>query len=382
MSEGDGAQLLAGSDDGCAARGTRAGLPGGADVTGAIADTRGGSGAADRATATRRPGMRFAVEAWDPSYGSSVDLDGELGYSTAVVDPDVEVPAERWRALPPVTDLTPPSAVLFVDGVRRIDARVWIEQPSGPGTGVGAGASGICASYAAGVVVCNGHAARLAAAEVSRGLFTTTVDGDAVATSAGDYPLRLSRSDEGTDLSLALQGSLGQAEVSAAVAARAALPTALLAVDEDLLVIDGPLRGRAHLPRTIGYIKSHRAGYLPPALNAVVGTLGAGQRTPLFHMGTSWDRYSWYLRLPCQPNGAWAGVVRVECSPDLSPADAARLANLSQAILPRYASAEHKDRRAPQNLYPIAGLERQLRRRLGDPGLLYRALRRAAASTP
>ena len=29
------------------------------------------------------------------------------------------------------------------------------------------------------------------------------------------------------------------------------------------LVVDGPLRGRSHLPRALGYIKSHRAAYLP-----------------------------------------------------------------------------------------------------------------------
>jgi hypothetical protein len=46
--------------------------------------------------------------------------------------------------------------------------------------------------------------------------------------------------------------------------------------------------------------------------------------------------------------------------------------------LARYASAGYKDSRAPQNLYPIAGLERALRRRLGDAGVLYRALRAAA----
>ena len=55
-----------------------------------------------------------------------------------------------------------------------------------------------------------------------------------------------------------------------------------------------------------------------------------------------------------------------------------RLAGLSQRCLGRFASAAYKDSRAPQNLYPIAGLERELRRRLGDPRLLYRALREAA----
>jgi hypothetical protein len=318
---------------------------------------------------------RFSVDTWDPAYGSPVEIEDDLGGSTAVVDPDVEVPADRWAPVPVAAGTRPPAAVLFVDGVRRVDARVWIEQPGDPG----AGGFGICASYAAGVVLCNGGPARLSTADVRRGLFTAAPAGVPIATAAGDYPVRPSRSDR--DLSLALQRSLADAEVDAATAARAALPAGG-AGEDDLLVVDGPLRGRTHLPRTLGYIKTHRASYLPPALAPVIGALGPGDRTPLFHAGTSWDRYSWYLRLPCRPNGSWAGVVRVECSPDLARGEAIRLAGVSQAVLPRYASAEYKDHRAPQNLYPIAALERHLRRRLGDPDLLYRALRRAAAAAP
>jgi hypothetical protein len=41
------------------------------------------------------------------------------------------------------------------------------------------------------------------------------------------------------------------------------------------------------------------------------------------------------------------------------------------------ASEPHLDPRAPQNLVPIAALERELRRRLGDPAFVYRALREA-----
>ena len=73
-----------------------------------------------------------------------------------------------------------------------------------------------------------------------------------------------------------------------------------------------------------------------------------------------------------------AGIVRCECSADVGTEGAVRLADWSAATLPRYASAAHKDARAPQNLYPIGGLERELRRRLGDSRLLYRALRSAA----
>lgn len=39
----------------------------------------------------------------------------------------------------------------------------------------------------------------------------------------------------------------------------------------------------------------------------------------------------------------------------------------------------HKAPRAPQNLFSIAGLERELRHRLGDAGFVQRALRNAAA---
>ncbi|MGI5144038.1 hypothetical protein [Streptomyces sp. CA-106110] len=153
-----------------------------------------------------------------------------------------------------------------------------------------------------------------------------------------------------------------------------------VAEGSDLLVVDGPLRGRTHLPRALGFIKSHRTAYLPPDLHAMLSTLATNERTPVFLMGTSWDRHAWYLRLPCTPGAPWAGVVRLECAADIPTAEAVALANLSQLVLPRYASCEYKDTRAPQNLVPVAGLERELRRRLGNPVLLSRALRVAAAS--
>ena len=64
--------------------------------------------------------------------------------------------------------------------------------------------------------------------------------------------------------------------------------------------------------------------------------------------------------------------------PQLPPAAVTALADLTARVLPPLASTPHKDPRAPQNLVPIGGLERQLRHRLGDQRLLYRALRAAA----
>ena len=70
--------------------------------------------------------------------------------------------------------------------------------------------------------------------------------------------------------------------------------------------------------------------------------------------------------------------MRVECSTDIAVPDAVALADTVGVTLGRYASEPYKDPRAPQNLYPIGGLERELRRRLGDPRLMFRALRVAA----
>ena len=69
-------------------------------------------------------GMRFTVDGWDPGYGASLELEGQLEQSTATVEVDVELPASQWRPLGPAGREPLPDALLFVDGVRRIEARV------------------------------------------------------------------------------------------------------------------------------------------------------------------------------------------------------------------------------------------------------------------
>jgi hypothetical protein len=379
--------------------------------------------------------MRFSVDAWDPAYGTNLELEDFLGESTARVEVNVELPASRWRAIDPDQDRAVPAALLFVDGVRRIEARVWIEENPPDGGLAPEASAALCASYAAGVVCCCGPQAHIAAVETRRGLFTVAPRAESIVTWAGEYTACRTKAHPDrplpVTLSQALQRRLGDIEVQVAVAARASVAGHGVPEGGDLLVIDGPLRGRQHLPRAIGYIKSHRTTYLPAQLNALVAALRPGQRTPVFLIGTSWDRHTWYLRLPgaaypgaanpgaaypgaanpgaaypsaanpgladpgrvdpraaypgaASPGSAglggppWAGIVRIECSADLPVSEVTNLAALSQACLGRFASAEYKDTRAPQNLYPIAGLERELRRRLGDPRLLYRALRLSA----
>jgi hypothetical protein len=313
----------------------------------------------------------FTVDPWDPGYGLafSEEQDGSaLEGSTAELVLDFEVPAEDWRPVDPDLAHELPGIVLFLDGVRRIDARVWVHgRDPQPGPG-------IAASLAAGLVACDGTAS-VVGVRTERGLFTAALDATDIRTRLASYPARRAAGPGLDQLSLALQQRLTDLEVELAIDVRAAR-----SADDDLLVVDGPLRGRTHLDRTVGYIKAHYASYLPAAQAAVVGELRPGQRTPAFTMGTSWRRNSWYLRLPGSPGVPWAGVVRIECSADLTAKRVVRLADLTARILPPLASAPHKDPRAPQNLVPIGGLERELRRRLGDQQLLYRALRSAATA--
>lgn len=331
---------------------------------------------------TQAPPMRFSIDSWDAGYGSAMESGG-LRQSDAPTRLDVELPLSEWAAIDVDSRVGMPDAVLFVDGVRRIDARVWLADQGDAGVVSGtASAAGICASYAAGVVCCCEGRSHVASAYVRRGMFTFAEHAQDIDTRAGVYAAWRARANTDTSPSLALsealQEQLTATEIDTATAARIDTD-GHPASTNDLLVIDGPLRGREKLERAVGYIKSHQTEYLDAEQNVLVGALRPGQRTPVFLMGTTWERYSWYLRLPGQSGAPWAGVVRLEAGPRLAAPEAVALANVTQRVLGRFASEEYKDARAPQNLYPIAGLEKHLRHRLGDQAFIYRALRAAAS---
>ena len=308
--------------------------------------------------------MRWFVDTWDPGYGLD---DAPAAESSAQLDPDVEIPADSWRPLDPPADLRAPAVVLLVDGVRRIDARVWTEEDDGTSY------AGLAASYAAGVVRCDlrGGSAEVVSAAVDRGLFTASPSATDLTCGSVCYRVHRVGRDDPTRLPVAVQPPLTELEVQVSGAARS---------EGDLLIVDGPLRSRRQLPRAIGFVKTHRSRYLPPSLSTVVSSLAPGQRSPVFRLGTIWHSYSWYLRLPAPPGPPWSGIIRVECPTGLAVPAAVELADLSAVTLPRFASSPYKDPRAPQNLVPVGGLERRLRSMLGDPRLLQRALTAAAAA--
>jgi hypothetical protein len=275
----------------------------------------------------------------------------------------------------------PDAVVRQVDGVQRVDARLWIDvlrSPPGNGdSGPGGPQLGVCASWAAGAVLC-AERAEIVAAEVRREVIVPVDELSPIDTRHGRYePRPVTPRASGLDpVSEAIGRGRGTLEGRVAVeASRDHEP--------DLVVVDGPLGDVRHIPGAVGYVKAHHVTYLPPEQQAVVDRLGAGQRTPLFRIGDRRFRYSWYLRLPGPgpglglPHPRW-GVVRCEAQGELPVDKAILVADQVAASLPRFASRPHQDGRAPQNLHPIAGLERQLKHRLGDAALLERALRLAA----
>jgi len=312
--------------------------------------------------------MSFHVDAWDPSYGASLDASGSG--SADGLDIEVELPAHEWRPLNAPAGITPPATVLMVDGIRRIDARIWTA-----GVGGGPPSPGLACSYAAGVVRCAASTATVAAATVERSIFTSAADqSDVDAGSTVRYKAVRIEGAQDADLMAAMQTALMQLEQRTTTEVLAGLSGG-----DELVVVDGPLRGPGAPPRVVGYAKTQQKQYLPDHLLPVVGALAPGQRTPVFRIGGRWTRFTWYLRQPGGIPIPWSGVVRLECSAELTPQQAIDLAHLSCVTLPRYASSAVKDPRAPQQLVPIGGLEQRLRRMLGDTKLLQRALVSASA---
>jgi hypothetical protein len=308
---------------------------------------------------------KISLATWPADYGSPVGDDGVTEAAT-VVETDIEVPDAAWA--PRTVDAAPATVVWFVDGVRRMEAGAWLTADDGRT------ARGLFASWAAGAIRCDG-AAVIERCEVERGLFSADRRGLGLSAGEGDgivFAPRDAQADTDAGLRNALQAAMRATEFD--IAREVGGP-------DDLVFLDGPVRGRTH-PRTVGYIKTQQVSYLSEALRTTAEQLAVGQRTPLFlTKSENWQHWSWYLRLSDHGDHPWESVVRCEAPKEGVDLPAAIvLADEATATLPRYASHPHRDVRAPQNLYPIGGLERCLRHRLGSAAVIARHLRRAVAA--
>lgn len=307
---------------------------------------------------------RLRVDPWDPEYGGSVELEDLPPASV-----DLEVEGDSWEArVPEAVGRLPCCA--FVDGVRRIDLRLYAEE----GELV---APALAGSWAVGAAWAT-QQPLIDRVEVGRAL---VVGGGLhhpdLVTTVGSMSLRYGcRSVPGhtpLDPVQGLQNQMREAEAN--------LASQIFGSGEaELLVLDGPLTYFAFAGPVVGLVKRQSRAYLPPDRSGILGELAPGARTPLFRIGDQrLVRHSWYVRIAAgRPiDGVMTGIVRLEVSAELEIDQAVQLADLTASILPRFASRIGRDPRAPQNLYPVGQLESMLRHRLGNPMLLRRSLESA-----
>jgi hypothetical protein len=306
---------------------------------------------------------RFGVEPFDVGYGAAfqVDADSSLALECPIVEGDgtlaVHTPASADR----------PAGLAFVDGSLRVEARLTRTTVYGTTTGIAG-----CASAGAVVVPADGGSLHFEHIEVRR-----------YAIFSGGHRVELPEQPGGwrwepdsvPDLDLdhatyRLQRHMRHAEV--AIAEK-------LWADGVLTVVDGPLsmvRSGWDTP-IIGYVKTHHRPMLPAEQWTKVPTIGVGQRTSAFQIRS--DLYGAYLRVGSSGPWAspWGGIVRLEVPIGAGLDRALAEIDAASSWIPAFASAAHRDPRAPVNLTPIGGLEHHLRHLHGDARLGLRAVRTA-----
>jgi hypothetical protein len=309
------------------------------------------------------------LEPWDVEYGSETPLEAPEEAFGDTVALDIELPENEWRAVGPAPT-EPPQRLVFVDGVRRVEARLIVRRNETL-------CRGAFGSYAVGCTVVAGGRAEIVEARVHR--LVVLGSGESFSESIKVMPglVYQPQSTASADIDGPLQ--LIQQRM---LIGEERLGREMADETEALVVVDGPLTfGEKVRGEAVGYVKRLHRLYLdrgpePGKIMKLLFELPKGMRTPLFALRSSkrFARYCWFLRLaePHRGESPLSGLVRLEVSETVGLDTARRLADATSAALPAFAPARGKDPRAPQNLLPIGALESRLRRQLGDARLIRR----------
>jgi len=308
---------------------------------------------------------RIRLDPWAAEYEGAIQI-GDEGQEPARVD--IRVESSVWAAVHP-TGVPSSRAIAFVDGVRRIEHRLLIEDGSRT-------VFGLLGSYGVGVTVIE-ETARVAHEAIGR----VAVTGAGLRLAPFEAPIGDGEIGVVFD-PVAEPENTPAAPIEGLQKAMRASEAGLaerLAAEVTVVFLDGPLTYVTAAARgpVVGFVKRLLRTYLDPAASVLLPRLEVGERTPLFLVEAAREpRYSWYLRIgEGRPiDSALTGIVRLE-APSGPGLDAARdLADLSARELPRFASDSARDPRAPQNLVPIGALEARLKHLLGDHAVIRRAI--------
>jgi hypothetical protein len=302
------------------------------------------------------------LDPWGAEYEGSIQLSDE----EEAVPVDIRVESAAWAAVRP-GPAPRPGRIAFVDGVRRVEHRLLIG--NGERT-----VFGLLGSFGVGAVLVDGVArvghetiGRVAVAGGGLKLdpFVAPVDGRGAL-------LFEPRSEPETTPVAPVEGlQKAMRHTEAGLAER-------LSAEVDVVFLDGPLTflTAAAGGSVVGFVKRLLRNYLDPSAHALLPRLEVGERTPLFLIPGRAPRYSWYVRIARGRaiESALTGVVRLEARAARGLDEAKAVADLSAREMRRFASDATRDPRAPQNLYPIGGLEARLKHLLGDAAVVRRAV--------
>jgi hypothetical protein len=308
--------------------------------------------------------IRLTLDPWPAEYESSFEID-DFDEDDAKVDTDVEGVA--WQAIEPPKQERP-GVLYFIDGVRRVEARVILDDGSGRII------RGLFGSAAVGAVRVESKMASFEEIRVKRLIVAGTgILPEAELLTVGNTQLPFEPISVADTTPLGPIGGLQnlmrteEATLGEALASKA-----------DCVFAVGPLTYFSGVMQTtVGVIKRLIEPYLSALQFELVRRLGTGQRTPLFVITRpKYDRYSWYLRVgqPRVMDHDVAGVLRLEVRSGAGIERARELADLSASCIPSFVGETFRDPRAPQNLLPIGALENKLRHRLGDSLTIRRAI--------
>jgi hypothetical protein len=334
--------------------------------------------------------MNLRLDPWAAEYNTAYYAEVANREDDQVsLDTALEHPADAWQ---PVRDAPPETLwtdVFFLDGSRRVEERVLLEQDRRQ---LAFGAMG---TYAVGAVSCCSHFSRPATfvgdmrvkrvCALSSGYDRVNDPAPLELTALAPFQLGHLRYDiiptEETDADAVVR-KLQQEMLEAEKALAGNLADTH---EHALIIVDGRRSLVSRERNLVGYVKTIHDIKINRAQLDVVQKLEQGERSPIYlvNPGRSEQQYfEWFLRLrdPRPWLYSLAGMVRLQAyagsEAEQYLGDTINLANWLSATLPKLASRQHQDPRAPQQLLPVRALEAELRRRMGHPAVLRRRITR------
>ncbi len=316
--------------------------------------------------------FRISFDSW-----SLISLDNHVLEEAQEIG-DVNVETDSWKPIKgkEIKDIR----IGFVDGVRRTENIVYLEDPNDMTV-----VEGAFVSIGAGALVLdlgriNSFEEALKNAQIKRYFLLRDkieIGTPTIKFVVGKGEIRFKVDTANKELSPYVNDLMADLEMQVS-------ETIYMSKEVDLLITDGTLHSKAKVKSLpfVGYIKKHRKIYLYPEHIEVLRKLKVGERTPivLIHSQPTtegkgleqFDKFTWYIKL--NDSEGLSSIARLEVPANLGIERTIEIANITATLIPKFASTEFNERRAPHNLLPIKYLENYLRRRLGSQSLIRRLI--------